>query len=332
MTLAPPIPVLADPVHGAVVDRAVRIELMARSLEQMAVHAAAQEHAGTAQQRRRALREAVAVLERAAQAKDKETAAQKRKRRRAVLSALALLLFAAGINFRRAKRLGLESLLSQPRGEGVVSRPHPALSTELLKTWAAKLAALERGRGKAVGIIERGLNRMVRDTRKAVGRGVKGVKLTTANREAMRRSLTKAARDAIGLTGLFPREPAGLERLIGQRMKLLEDFVRELPVKIAGGGPTEFELERVIETEATAIAGWLNLQVLRADGYDRKSWVTVGDDRVRDSHVACEAEGAIPIDARFSNGLLYPGDPDGSADETCNCRCWLVGEPEEAER
>ena len=29
----------------------------------------------------------------------------------------------------------------------------------------------------------------------------------------------------------------------------------------------------------------------------------------------------VPIDAKFSNGLRFPRDPDGPADEVINCRC-----------
>ena len=40
--------------------------------------------------------------------------------------------------------------------------------------------------------------------------------------------------------------------------------------------------------------------------------------------MACEAEGAIPVDQVFSNGLMFPGDPEGDAGEVINCRCHLM--------
>lgn len=56
-----------------------------------------------------------------------------------------------------------------------------------------------------------------------------------------------------------------------------------------------------------------------------KEWLTQGDDRVRDTHFDCEAEGMIALDDRFeANDMLYPGDPEGDADEVCNCRCTLL--------
>lgn len=56
-----------------------------------------------------------------------------------------------------------------------------------------------------------------------------------------------------------------------------------------------------------------------------KEWLTQGDDRVRDSHYDCEAEGMIALDDQFeSNGLLRPGDPAGDAEDVINCRCTLL--------
>lgn len=54
-----------------------------------------------------------------------------------------------------------------------------------------------------------------------------------------------------------------------------------------------------------------------------KGWASARDDRVRDSHAALHGE-FVPMDEAFSNGLMYPGDPDGPAEEVINCRCVLV--------
>lgn len=78
-------------------------------------------------------------------------------------------------------------------------------------------------------------------------------------------------------------------------------------------------------TEAQATYGASQMAILKRSGFTSKAWISMGDDRVRPTHVDCDAQGAIPIDAKFSNGLLYPGDPNGPASETMNCRCNLVG-------
>lgn len=88
---------------------------------------------------------------------------------------------------------------------------------------------------------------------------------------------------------------------------------------IAGSGKV------VAETEAQAIYGHAQFRALKRAGYKTAFWVTVGDERVRDSHTACEAAGAVKIGDKFPNGLLFPGDPNGGPEEICNCRCWLEG-------
>lgn len=52
----------------------------------------------------------------------------------------------------------------------------------------------------------------------------------------------------------------------------------------------------------------------------RKEWVSAADERTRESHAAADGE-TVGMDDAFSNGLMYPGDPSGDADEVINCRC-----------
>jgi len=81
----------------------------------------------------------------------------------------------------------------------------------------------------------------------------------------------------------------------------------------------------VADTEAAAASAASQLRALKRAGYTHAFWVTVGDDRVRESHVACEAAGAVKIGSKFPNGLRYPHEPGAPAGETANCRCWLEG-------
>jgi SPP1 gp7 family putative phage head morphogenesis protein len=61
----------------------------------------------------------------------------------------------------------------------------------------------------------------------------------------------------------------------------------------------------------------------RQAGIDLKIWVSVLDDRTRDSHAYLDGE-ERKLDQKFSNGLLFSGDPNGPAEETINCRCSTV--------
>lgn len=52
----------------------------------------------------------------------------------------------------------------------------------------------------------------------------------------------------------------------------------------------------------------------------KKEWIATLDDRTRASHGDLDGE-RVEVDKPFSNGLMYPGDPDGAPAEVYNCRC-----------
>ena len=54
-----------------------------------------------------------------------------------------------------------------------------------------------------------------------------------------------------------------------------------------------------------------------------KQWDATLDSSTRESHVAVDGE-IRELDEKFSNGLMYPGDPSGGAAEVVNCRCALL--------
>lgn len=51
-----------------------------------------------------------------------------------------------------------------------------------------------------------------------------------------------------------------------------------------------------------------------------KQWDAALDGRTRDSHARVDGE-IKELDEKFSNGLMFPGDPSGGAAEVVNCRC-----------
>lgn len=51
-----------------------------------------------------------------------------------------------------------------------------------------------------------------------------------------------------------------------------------------------------------------------------KQWDSTLDGRTRDSHARVDGE-IRELDEKFSNGLMFPGDPSGRAAEVINCRC-----------
>lgn len=54
-----------------------------------------------------------------------------------------------------------------------------------------------------------------------------------------------------------------------------------------------------------------------------RTWIATNDSRTRHSHAVLDGE-TRPIDTPFSNGLMYPGDPNGRPEETWNCRCTVA--------
>lgn len=57
--------------------------------------------------------------------------------------------------------------------------------------------------------------------------------------------------------------------------------------------------------------------------FQSKEWLAFEDNRTRETHSMAMFQGPIAMDARFSNGLLYPFEPGAPADEVINCRCVL---------
>ena len=76
-------------------------------------------------------------------------------------------------------------------------------------------------------------------------------------------------------------------------------------------------------------------QAAKAKGADIvRMWDAALDGRTRPSHARVDGE-IRELDEKFSNGLMFPGDPNGSAAEVINCRCtsdtrarWALDEAE----
>lgn len=66
----------------------------------------------------------------------------------------------------------------------------------------------------------------------------------------------------------------------------------------------------------------------RKDGIKgKKKWIATNDGRTRHSHAFLNGE-LREVGEPYSNGLMFPGDPNGSAEEVVNCRCTEVFEVE----
>jgi len=84
---------------------------------------------------------------------------------------------------------------------------------------------------------------------------------------------------------------------------------------------------RIVRTYTTGLGNFTGLKVQKSDGWRRKRWVTARDEAVRDAH-ASDGEGqVVAINEPFIVGgeeLMFPGDPQASAENTVNCRCLVL--------
>lgn len=78
----------------------------------------------------------------------------------------------------------------------------------------------------------------------------------------------------------------------------------------------------IAQTEMISASNRASQEAAMSTGFRmRKFWSTSGLSNVRDSHLQAEADsmGGIEMNEAFSNGLMYPGDPNGPPEEVINC-------------
>jgi hypothetical protein len=105
--------------------------------------------------------------------------------------------------------------------------------------------------------------------------------------------------------------------------------VRELAQRIVDGALGEeisgSRATRIARTESIGAMVQGEYATAVSTGVFRtKEWLHSGNRRdPRDNHLAMDGE-KVPLTSRFSNGLLHPHDPNGSASEVINCGCSVL--------
>lgn len=136
----------------------------------------------------------------------------------------------------------------------------------------------------------------------------------------------------------------GGKRIVGIE-QTTRDSIADIIARGIANGVSQSELKKSILSEmdasparakliarqetATALATG-QFDMMRAAGAKTKTWHHRQQRNPRDgtngkpNHVAMEGE-TVPMDAKFSNGLRYPRDPeDGRPEQLINCRCYLT--------
>jgi HK97 family phage portal protein len=93
---------------------------------------------------------------------------------------------------------------------------------------------------------------------------------------------------------------------------------------VFGGEITKARATTIARTETIGALSEGEFIAAEESGFiQSKEWLTQGDSRVRHSHEEIDGQ-KQPLHAAFSNGLQYPGDQKGEAEEVINCRCSLL--------
>lgn len=156
----------------------------------------------------------------------------------------------------------------------------------------------------------------------------------------------QAALAEVGVDELFVRDPEivrYIERTALQRSKLIagtaKEELRRVLIEANLEGMTlrqvesaiatlfdrkRFEAARIARTETTSAYNFATFMAWeQSEVVESKEWVAILDDATRESHADLDGE-RVGMDSFFSNGLMYPGDPGGDAEEIVNCRCALL--------
>ena len=142
---------------------------------------------------------------------------------------------------------------------------------------------------------------------------VKNALVVDQYRETMQNRIT----DAFHREGL-PYEPDYIPQLVSEIMQTTERHPDD---------PYYLSQERALiiaQNEANTAFNYYDYVNAKAGGKQYKTWITEGDEKVRDAHVEVDMV-RIPIDERFHVGndeMRYPHDYlYGSAENLVNCRC-----------
>jgi hypothetical protein len=86
---------------------------------------------------------------------------------------------------------------------------------------------------------------------------------------------------------------------------------------------TKVRARLIVRTETVKATNFTQLAAADSEEIEmQKEWIAIEDKRTRKSHSHAGVDGErVDIDQPYSNGLMFPGDPNGNIKEIANCRC-----------
>lgn len=99
----------------------------------------------------------------------------------------------------------------------------------------------------------------------------------------------------------------------------IEKSVKELE----GSDITKWRSRMIVRTESIRAMNYSQLKAADNEHFQvQKQWIAIEDKRTRISHSHAGVDGEVrDLYQPYSNGLLFPGDPEGNAADVINCRC-----------
>lgn len=172
---------------------------------------------------------------------------------------------------------------------------------------------------------------------------VDGYKLVSLYREG-KYSVPSSLKDSFGYSGFFNRVEGNLLKdlpkiNVNTTDRIEQSILRKVWRESYYSGAVGQDLKDVFNARFISIKGAESVRIARTEVHSMHSlgryntfnyfdvpahkWVTMGDNRVRNTHRAVNGE-TVKLGERFSNGLRFPGDRTGSIKEWINCRCGSI--------
>ena len=158
------------------------------------------------------------------------------------------------------------------------------------------------------------------------------------DQESVVRAVQTDSKISQGLYTRMGEDVTGLKKVIASEVSrgiltgmTYEQVAKQITYKMVGTGYKEggamSKAMRIARTEGHRIqcqAGMDACYKAKDMGADVvKQWDSTLDGLTRSSHRQVDGE-VKELDEKFSNGLMFPGDPSGKAAEVVNCRCSLL--------
>lgn len=161
----------------------------------------------------------------------------------------------------------------------------------------------------------------------------KGLSFTLWNQNAVDRLLIENPRLLPKAKVNIPRDLRWNEKKISQtiassivRGKSIPDIANELQRVTNMNKNSAIRNARTMVTSAQNAGRLITFNEVSDMGIEiLKVWDASNDSRVRRSHSLIDGE-AVQLHEEFSNGLMYPADPDGDPEEVYNCRCAMISD------